>query len=191
MEAIRASIVNPARLKPQLQDDLCDQCHLQPSVALFGMRRFGRGDYSYQAGEPLSDYLVQMDVTEQGKPRSERFEINHHAYRLRQSRCNLESEDGLRCTTGHDPHSKVPKESRAEHYRSRCLECHDTADYQPVHQAAEPAAEGDDCVSCHMPKRRTQDVVHVAVTDHLIRRQPGGPELLAPLRETEPRLAEV
>jgi tetratricopeptide (TPR) repeat protein len=39
-----------------------------------------------------------------------------------------------------------------------------------------------------MAKRRTQDVVHVVMTDHLIRRRPGGPELLAPLAETEPVL---
>jgi tetratricopeptide (TPR) repeat protein len=155
------------------------------------MRRFGRGDYSYQAGEPLSDYLVQMDITDQDKPRSERFEINHHSYRLPQSRCYLESEEGLRCTTCHDPHSKVPEESRAEFYRSRCLQCHEAGDYQRAHAAAEPAVSRDDCVSCHMQKRRAQDVVHVAVTDHLIRRKPGGPELLAPLREVELQLAGV
>ncbi|HET9227916.1 MAG TPA: hypothetical protein VFR31_14675, partial [Thermoanaerobaculia bacterium] len=48
---IRASIFNPR------QDDVCRTCHLQPSVALPGLRRFGRGDFSYRAGEPLSDYL--------------------------------------------------------------------------------------------------------------------------------------
>jgi tetratricopeptide (TPR) repeat protein len=42
-----------------------------------------------------------------------------------------------------------------------------------------------------MAKRRTQDVVHVVMTDHLIRRQPGGPELLAPLTESEPALTGV
>jgi tetratricopeptide (TPR) repeat protein len=42
-----------------------------------------------------------------------------------------------------------------------------------------------------MSKRRTQDVVHVVMTDHLIRRRPGGPELLAPLAETEPVLTGI
>ena len=34
-----------------------------------------------------------------------------------------------------------------------------------------------------MPKRRTQDVVHAVMTDHLIQRQPPGRDLLAPLQE--------
>ena len=33
---------------------------------------------------------------------------------------------------------------------------------------------GADCVGCHMPKRRTDDAVHVVMTDHLIRRRPAG-----------------
>jgi hypothetical protein len=45
------AIVNPARLSPERRDDICFQCHLQPSVALPGLRRFGRGDYSFQPGE--------------------------------------------------------------------------------------------------------------------------------------------
>ena len=84
-------------------------CHLQPSVALPGLRRFGRGDFSYRAGEPLSDYLVQVDVEEEGQAPSERFEINHHAYRLRQSRCFLESGGGVGCLNCHDPHRVVPR----------------------------------------------------------------------------------
>ena len=190
-ESVRAAIVNPARLEPQLRDAVCDQCHLQPSVALFGVRRFGRADYSFVPGEPLSDYLVQMDVTEQGKRRSERFEINHHSYRLRQSRCFQESEGALHCVSCHDPHLKTPAEDRAAHYRSRCLKCHEPGDYEAVHETAAVAAGSGDCVSCHMPRRRTQDVVRAVMTDHLVRRRPGGSELLALLAETETNLTEV
>jgi tetratricopeptide (TPR) repeat protein len=42
-----------------------------------------------------------------------------------------------------------------------------------------------------MPKRRPQDVVNVVMTDHLIRRNPGGPELLAPLEEREPVVTRI
>ena len=42
-----------------------------------------------------------------------------------------------------------------------------------------------------MPKRRTQDVVEVVMTDHLIRRHPGGPELLAPRAERDPEITGV
>jgi tetratricopeptide (TPR) repeat protein len=48
----------------------------------------------------------------------------------------------------------------------------------------------DDCVTCHMPKRRPRDVVHVVMTDHKIGRRPAG-DLLAPLAETDPVLTGV
>ncbi len=127
-ERIRASIVNPARLAPRLRDDVCFQCHLQP-VSIVGntVLQPGRGAYSFVPGTPLDDYHVQFDVSEP-LPASERFEINHHAYRLRQSRCYQESGTALTCTTCHDPHVKVTGEQRAEHYRAKCLECHASED---------------------------------------------------------------
>jgi len=42
-----------------------------------------------------------------------------------------------------------------------------------------------------MPRRRTQDVVQVLMTDHRIQRGPGGPELLAPRAERDPVLTEL
>jgi predicted CXXCH cytochrome family protein len=179
---IRAAIFNPGRLPKPRQDEVCMTCHLQPSVALPGLRRFGRGDFSYRAGEPLSDYLVQVDVEEEGQARSERFEINHHAYRLRQSRCFLESGGGVGCLDCHDPHRVVPKEEMKMQVGSACRSCH----------ASLPAGHAqDDCASCHMPRRRTQDVVQVLMTDHRIQRGPGGPELLAPRAERDPVLTDL
>jgi Tfp pilus assembly protein PilF len=185
-QEIRASIFNPGRLPAAQRDQVCQGCHLQPSVALPGLRRFGRGDFSFRPGEPLADYLVQVDIEEEGKAGSERFEINHHPYRLQQSRCFLESAGQLSCLTCHEPHRRVPEEQRAAHYRAACESCHgQEACTRPEH------AEQGDCVSCHMPKRRTEDVVHVVMTDHKITRTPGGPALLAPLAESEPVLVDL
>jgi Tfp pilus assembly protein PilF len=190
-EKIRAAIVNPGRLTPQLRNDICYQCHLQPSVALFGVRRFDRGDYSFRPGQPLADYMIQMDIKEQGKDQVERFEINHHPYRLMQSRCFKESKDAMNCLTCHDPHRKVPVNERAEHYRNACLKCHkvEQCSREPH---AKGAADPGDCISCHMPMRRTQDVVKVVMTDHLIQRQaPNKEQLLAPLKETIPVIVDA
>jgi tetratricopeptide (TPR) repeat protein len=187
-EEIRASIFNPGRLPPGRRDEVCMSCHLQPSVALPGLRRFGRGDFSFRPGEPPADYLVQVDVDEAGRVPADRFEINHHPYRLRQSLCFTASGGALSCLTCHDPHARVPAEEREARFRAACLTCHRQDSCSRPHAAE--SGPGD-CVSCHMPKRRTQDVVHVVMTDHLIRRRPGGPELLAPLTESEPALTGV
>lgn len=190
---IRASIFNSGRLPAARRDEVCLGCHLQPSVALPGVRRFGRGDFSFRPGEPLADYLVQVDVDEAGRLPVERFEINHHPYRLRQSRCFQASGGALSCLTCHDPHRRVPEAERAAHYRAACLTCHrsDACSRPHAGEAAAAAVAPADCVSCHMAKHRTQDVVRVVMTDHLIRRRPGGPELLAPLAESEPALTGV
>lgn len=180
VEKIRASIVNPARLDPRRQMDVCYECHMLPAVAVIGIRRFGRGMYSFRPGQLLADYAPPIEITETDLPPADRFEIDHHPYRLEQSRCFRESAGKLTCLTCHDPHRKVSENDRAAHYRAACLSCHAKAHH--------PAA---DCTTCHMPRRRTQDVVHVVMTDHLIRRKPGGPELLAALEERNPSIQAI
>ena len=48
----------------------------------------------------------------------------------------------------------------------------------------------EECATCHMPKRRTEDVVHVVMTDHLIQRRPPTRDLLAEMPERHPTEAE-
>ncbi len=183
-EAVIAAIVNPAKLPPKLRDDVCYQCHLQPTSGLTSfVRRFGRDDYSYRPGQALGDYLVHLDFDD-GADRSDRFEINHHPYRLRQSKCYVASDGELNCLTCHDPHRKVPAIDAPVFYRDRCLSCHELDDCGVEEMAIDRGeAAADNCIACHMPKRRTQDVVHVVMTDHLIQRRP--PEdVLWPLLET-------
>ena len=196
-EAIRAAVVNPEHLAPRQRDDVCYQCHMQPTVALPGVRRFGLGDYAFRPGQALADFRVDVDVEEANRTPEQRFEINHHPYRLEQSRCFLASIPGtLSCLTCHDPHRTVPAEQRQEHFRRACLTCHQVSDCQlqgmaagtPGHEAV--PAGGGDCAGCHMPRRHTQDVIHVVMTDHLIQRRPP-PDALAPLAETDPELVGV
>jgi predicted CXXCH cytochrome family protein len=175
--AVRAAIVNPAKLPPALRDSVCFQCHLQPAVALIGPRRFGRGDYSFRPGEPLGNYMLHVDVDEPGRPRDRRFEINHHAYRLRQSLCYIKG--GITCISCHDPHQPLKKDTRLANVVSVCLGCH------------ERHTPSNDCVRCHMPARRAQDVVHVVMTDHRIQRRPTPGDLLAPPAEREPHIDDV
>jgi tetratricopeptide (TPR) repeat protein len=189
-DEIRASIVNPARLSPKLRMEICMQCHLEPtSTAIPSLiRRFNRGPFSFRAGEPLEDFLLAFDHAP-GKGRDDKFEIvNSSAYRLRRSRCFLESKAALTCETCHDPHHVSRGEEALRHYSSVCRQCHATALDSLISRGAHPAAA--DCTSCHMPKRRTEDVVHVVMTDHLIQRRPPPGDLLAGLPERHPSESE-
>ena len=181
-----AAIVNPGRLPAERRDDVCFQCHLQPTSKLTSIvRRFGRADYSFRPGEDLADYIVHLDF-DTSDARDARFQINHHPYRLRQSRCFTASDGAMNCMTCHDPHRKVSPTEAPAWYRDRCLTCHQLTDCDVDAMAAN--AEGtatDDCIACHMPKRRTQDVVHVVMTDHLITRTIDD-DPLAALSETAP-----
>jgi tetratricopeptide (TPR) repeat protein len=170
VEKTKSSIVNPAKLDGRRKMDVCYECHMQPAVALFGIRKFGRDIHSFRPGQLLADYAPPIDIDEKN-----RFEINHHPYRLEQSRCFRESAGKLTCLTCHNPHRRA---TRAE-YRAACLSCHEKA-----HRAKE------DCIPCHMPPRRAQDVVHAVMTDHLIQRKPEA-NFTAPLEEREPRVSGV
>jgi tetratricopeptide (TPR) repeat protein len=181
-EQTRASIVNPARLSPKLRMDLCMQCHLEPtSTAIPSLiRRFNRAPFSFTAGEPLGAFLLAFDHAP-GTQHDDKFEIvGSSAYRLRKSRCFLDSKDALTCETCHDPH----RAQGVRHYSEACRQCHAKAIDALVARGAHPAAA--DCVACHMPQRRTDDVVHVVMTDHLIQRRPPSGDLLAELGERHP-----
>jgi Flp pilus assembly protein TadD len=187
---LRRSIVNPARLTPERQMDICMQCHLETTsrAGWAGLVVFGRGVFSFRPGEDLAGYHWNFDHPA-GAGRGDKFEIAHQAYRLRQSACFKASAGRMTCTTCHDPHRRP--ERPAEHYASKCLGCHHMEECGPARSAAQAAARGGgrgtpDCVSCHMPPRRTDDVVHVVMTDHLIRRRhPPPQERLAPRQEAD------
>lgn len=177
--AVRAAIVKPTRLEPRLRNDVCYECHLQPSIAISPIRRLGRDVYSFRPGQALPDYILQLDISDPELPKSERFEINHAPYRLEQSRCSKESGAKLFCLDCHDPHRKLQSTASV---RGVCQNCH---------KGTEHVAAQTDCASCHMPKRRTQDVVHVTMTDHKIGLFPRVADLLAPREERDPVIEEV
>jgi tetratricopeptide (TPR) repeat protein len=177
--AIRASIVNPARLAKDREMDVCAQCHLETTVRLLpnAIRRYDRAPFSYRPGEPFSAFQLTFDHAP-GNGREDKFEIVSSVYRLRQSQCFLQSQGELQCRTCHNPHDIRHGQAGLDGYNKACASCHQSAKL-PV--ASHPAS-ATNCVNCHMPKRRTEDVVHAVVTDHRIqRRRPPNP--LAPIAE--------
>jgi tetratricopeptide (TPR) repeat protein len=189
-DQIRSSIVNPARLSAKQRLDVCSQCHLETTSTAFPalIRRFDRGPFSFIPGEPLGAFELAFDHPP-GTGQDDKFEIvGSSAYRLRKSRCFRESNEALTCETCHDPHRILRSEQAVRHFSQVCRQCHTSTFAELVSKGAHPAAT--DCVSCHMPKRRTTDVVHVVMTDHLIQRRPPSRDLLAGLVERHPTEAE-
>ncbi len=165
---IRNAIVNPSRLGKERAMEVCMQCHLEttsePLPAV--IRRYDRGPFSYRPGEVLSAFQLSFDHAP-GSSREGKFEIVNSVYRLRRSKCFLESNGALGCTTCHDPHQIRHDQAGVDGYNKVCFRCH-----EPAKIAVQAHPSGGNCVGCHMPKRRAEDVVHAVMTDHLIQRRP-------------------
>ena len=86
--------------------------------------------------------------------------ISNQATALRATECYIQSNEGLSCTTCHDPHAN----SRAEAATVRaCLGCHAR---QAKKAAVCPVNPSADCARCHMPAVERGPFV---LTDHWIR----------------------
>jgi len=177
-EDIRNAIVNPSRLSAERQMEVCMICHLETTSFPLpnAIQRSGRGPFSYRPGEPMSDFILNFDHAP-GTGRDDKFEIVNAAYRLRRSACFLKSSGRMLCTTCHNPHDAPRGEEAERHYSAVCRKCHASAFDRQVEAGKHTRAAG--CVDCHMPKRRTDDVVHVIATDHYIQRRKPAGDLLA------------
>jgi predicted CXXCH cytochrome family protein len=174
----KGGIVNPAKLSAGRQLEVCLQCHMESASRTLpdSIRRFGRGPFSYRPGEALQDFTLYFEFA--GAGAEERITVNDAGFGLLKSACFLRSAGRLTCTTCHDPH-RQPREDAAalERYTSVCRSCH------PMQHS--PSTR--DCTGCHMQKRRTEDAVHVVLTDHLIRKRPLTGNLIAPIAERHDR----
>jgi hypothetical protein len=131
-------IMNPRHLNPVDAVDFCGSCH-----------------------------RAWWDVTLSGATgiKSLRFP----PYRMENSRCWGTGDARLTCTACHDPHGALQRE--ASYYDPRCLSCHVNSVGAKVtadHPGAACPVARKDCVSCHMPKARVEDIP-VEFTDHQIR----------------------
>jgi tetratricopeptide (TPR) repeat protein len=179
-EAIRAAIVNPATLTRDRQMDVCMQCHLETGISLrvsHAIPDSTAAPFSYRPGKPLESNQLFFDH-KPGTGNDDRMDVAQQAYRLKKSACFLKSE--MTCTTCHNPHLALRGEEATKHFVAVCNGCHAN-----VHPALVKPA-GADCLTCHMWKRRTDDAVHVVLTDHYIQRIKPKKDFLAPLKEILP-----
>jgi predicted CXXCH cytochrome family protein len=168
----RAAVVNPAKLAPDRAMEVCMQCHLETSSRLLphSILKHGRAPFSYTPGQPLSDFMATFDRAA-GENRA--VEVAGGAYRFRKSLCFTKSAGKMSCTTCHNPHDVPRGPAAVAHYNQVCADCH-----------ADSHRKAENCVGCHMPKTRTDDAVHIVITDHRIQRGPAAAGLTAEKAET-------
>jgi predicted CXXCH cytochrome family protein len=157
-----ADIVNPEKLGPERRDSVCQQCHLSGEVRI---QRAGSA-LEFRAGEKFSEWATAF--SREGS--EAQMSVTSHAANLAQSACRRASGDRMWCGSCHDAHYSPPVAEKAAWYRAKCLACHTPASCRE--RNATRMANGDNCVSCHMPRRPVTDAAHVVYTDHSIPRRP-------------------
>jgi Flp pilus assembly protein TadD len=159
------SIVNPRRLSTELQNNICQRCHLQGIAVLNDGKTF----FDFRPGMKLSEVMnVFMPQYEGAR---DKMIMASHVERMKKSPCYVNS-GKMSCITCHNPHVSV-KFTPVSQYINACNSCHG-AQAQPhcTEDIAVRKKVNDNCITCHMPHNGSIDIPHVAVTDHYIRKRP-------------------
>jgi Tfp pilus assembly protein PilF len=181
------SIVNPARLKPALADNICMFCHQTGDVRVLKPDK----DYrDFRPGQPLDDTLSIFLVPpkRESPPPSDHLE---HYYSMILSKCYRSSGRRLSCITCHDPHQQPSGNEAVAYFDGKCAACHtDSSCKAPlnVRQQKEPP---NDCVGCHMPKRDIGVILHSSATSHRIMARPDEPFPEAAFHQTTSLLPDL
>lgn len=157
------TIVNPRRLSTELQNNVCQRCHLQGIAVLNDGKTF----FDYRPGMKLSEVMNVFMPSYQGG--EDKMIMASHVERMKKSNCYVNS-GKMSCITCHNPHVSV-KFTPQEQYIDACNSCHGDNDGCTETMEAR-LVQNNNCITCHMPKNGSIDIPHVAVTDHFIRKQP-------------------
>jgi tetratricopeptide (TPR) repeat protein len=159
------SIVNPKRLTPDMQFEICQRCHLQGNTVLVE----GKSFFDFKPGMYL-DSVMDIYLPRYTSSNT-KFIMASHVDRFTQSACYLQGKGQFVCTSCHNPHVSVQKTDPG-HFNKSCKSCHnDGADkHECTADFANMDVEEINCVECHMPSSGSIDIPHVTVHDHYIRK---------------------
>lgn len=147
---------------------LADQSNFQPGIQCARCHA-GAEEHAAGRGRPVNpgklDHVAQVQlcgtchrVGPQPGHDNETSNVRFQPLRLMKSRCYLEGQ--IACTTCHAAHVDARRNEPA-YYNAKCQQCHAG---QQSHIAA---VKSNDCISCHMPRRRPHPLLEF--TDHFIR----------------------
>lgn len=159
------TIVNPRRISTELQNNICQRCHLQGVAVLNDGKTFFDFRPGMQLKEVMNVFMPQYEGAE------DKMIMASHVERMKKSSCYVNS-GKMSCITCHKPHVSV-KFTPETQYNNACSSCH--SGVKQIHCSENQnarLAKNDNCVTCHMPKNGSIDIPHVAVTDHYIRKRP-------------------
>lgn len=159
------SIVNPAHLTPDMANNICMACHE------IGDERVLKPGKSYQdirPGTPLDNTLsiLMVPPTRESPPQADHLQ---HYYSMTLSKCYRASGGRLRCITCHNPHVEPSEQEASAYFDKKCLTCHTDQSCKLSHEARQQSHPADNCIGCHMPKRKVGFIAHSSLTNHLIR----------------------
>src|SRR5271170_243897 len=118
-ESTDLSIVNPRKLRPEIRDDVCAQCHLAGDARVL---QPGKDYLDFRPGTALGDVVTIFSVPQTIK--GNHFVALDQFEQLKLSRCWTASNGRLGCISCHNPHVQLHDDQAVNFFRDRCLSCH-------------------------------------------------------------------
>ncbi|MCM2373578.1 multiheme c-type cytochrome [Aporhodopirellula aestuarii] len=156
----------------------CERCHGprkdHVDLAHHGFAEQAKPMLKYENAEAYMDACAACHRDENSvHPDAKAFELaRFQPYGIKRSKCYLQSDGQLTCSTCHDPHDTVSHDRLRS--IAQCVNCHDGA-----HDAGQEAAgivkaicshePSGDCIECHMPA--VEWAGEISFHDHWIRVQ--------------------
>ena len=165
------AIVNPARLTADLANNICMACH---EIGDERILRPGKTYGDVRPGAPLDNVLsiLMVPPTRDSPPQADHLQ---HYYSMTLSKCYRATGGGLRCITCHDPHMEPSSQQAPAYFDKKCLSCHTEQSCKLSEEKRQQSAVGDDCIGCHMPKRKIGFIARSSLTNHRIVALPDEP----------------
>jgi hypothetical protein len=162
--AVTAGRLNLTGLIPGVQ---CDRCHTGADVHARAISQGKAAPPPQRLGamspEEISNFCGQCHRTWERVTRDRLrgpINVRFQPYRLANSKCYDGGDRRMSCTTCHDPHQHLVRNTAS--YDAKCVACHTGAPTKSC-----PVAKSG-CAGCHMPKVELPGA-HMIFSDHQIR----------------------